>query len=216
LPRTEKSSICDLQGLSASISGCRICVDAPHKSPLPHQPRPVAVLSATARLAIVGQAPGARVHATGIPFNDPSGDRLRDWMQVSCETFYDASRVAIVPMGFCFPGHDRNKSDLPPRTECRAYWHDLIFDAMPQLEVIVCIGAYAQAYHLPRLGFGYKRPAAVTAIVANWREYHTGSPKIIALPHPSWRNTGWLRKNPWFETDVLPVLRAEVRKTTST
>ena len=143
-------------------------------------------------------------------FNDPSGDRLRDWMAIDRDTFYDTSRVAIVPMGFCFPGHDKNKGDLPPRPECRQSWHDRIFALMPQLEVILTIGAYAHAYHLPRLGQAYKRATPMTQTVANWPEYVTGVPKVFVLPHPSWRNTGWLKKNPWFETELLPVLRAEI------
>jgi uracil-DNA glycosylase len=200
----------ELQRLATDIAACRICRDAPLKSPLPHEPRPVVHLSATARILIAGQAPGARVHASGLPFDDPSGDRLRDWMQVGRETFYDQNMVAIVPMGFCFPGYDKNKSDLPPRPECRAHWHDRVFAAMPQVRVFLCIGGYAHHYHLPRLGFQHKRTEGVTQTVSNWRSFVTPENKVFVLPHPSWRNTSWLKKHPWFEDELLPVLRAEV------
>jgi len=195
--------------LGAAIAGCRVCVEEPVGRPLPHEPRPVAWLSPTARLAICGQAPGTRVHATGIPFNDPSGDRLRDWMGIDRETFYDRSRLAIVPMGFCFPGLDAKGGDLPPRRECRQTWHDRVFAAMPQIELILTIGQYAQAYHL-----GRDRKGSLTETVAAWREIWESerTPRILPMPHPSWRNTAWLKRNPWFEADVLPVLRAEVRR----
>ncbi|MCT8971103.1 uracil-DNA glycosylase family protein [Microbaculum marinisediminis] len=202
----------EIDRLASEIAACRICVDAPRGRPLPHEPRPVAWLSATARLAICGQAPGTRVHATGLPFNDPSGDRLRDWMGIGREAFYDRARIAIIPMGFCFPGLDANGGDLPPRRECAATWHDRIFAAMPQIELIVAIGQYAQAYHL-----GAARRRSLTETVAAWREIWDGqaSPRVLALPHPSWRNTAWLKRNPWFESDVVPVLRAEVARLTS-
>ncbi|MGE3244706.1 MAG: uracil-DNA glycosylase family protein [Beijerinckiaceae bacterium] len=199
-----------LGALVRKIEACRICRDDPAVTPLPHEPRPVVRPSATARLLIAGQAPGVRVHNSGLPFNDPSGDRLREWMQVDRETFYDASRIAIVPMGFCFPGHDKNKGDLPPRRECRATWHDAIFELMPQLEVVLAIGSHAHAYHMSRLGLPWQRGTPMNETVANWREYAAQRPAVFALPHPSWRNTGWLKKNPWFETDVLPQLRAAV------
>lgn len=166
-------------------------------------------LSPTARLCISGQAPGTRVHDTGLPFNDPSGDRLRAWMGISRDTFYDAERIAIVPMGFCFPGQDARRADLPPRAECRAAWHDRIFAAMPQIELVLAIGHYAQTYHL-----GPARRRSLTDTVAAWREIldRPAYPRILPLPHPSWRNTGWLKRNPWFERDVLPALREEVRQ----
>jgi uracil-DNA glycosylase len=197
--------------LTREIALCRICVERPADAPLPHEPRPVASLSATARLCICGQAPGTRVHETGLPFNDPSGDRLRAWMGVSRDTFYDAARIAIVPMGFCFPGRDHRGADLPPRTECRATWHDRVFAAMPQLELVLAIGQYAQAWHL-----GASRRGSLTGTVAAWREIldRPAQPRILPLPHPSWRNTGWLKRNPWFERDVLPALRQEVRRLT--
>lgn len=205
-------TVTEIDRLASEIAACRICVDNPSGRPLPHEPRPVAWLSATARLAICGQAPGTRVHATGLPFNDPSGDRLRDWMGIGREAFYDRARIAIIPMGFCFPGLDANGGDLPPRRECAATWHDRIFAAMPQIELIVAIGQYAQAYHL-----GAARRRSLTETVAAWREIWDGqaSPRVLALPHPSWRNTAWLKRNPWFESDVVPVLRAEVARLTS-
>ena len=137
-----------LNNLRQEIEACRICRDNPQSTPLPHEPRPVVRLSSTARLCIAGQAPGMRVHKSGIPFDDPSGDRLRNWMGIDREIFYDTSRLAIVPMGFCFPGYDAKKSDLPPRKECRNQWHDQIFELMPQIELVLVIGQYAQAYHM--------------------------------------------------------------------
>ena len=198
-----------LAHLGDEIGACRICVERPCGAPLPHAPRPVVRLSSTARIAICGQAPGTRVHASGIPFNDPSGDRLRDWMGVNREMFYDTARLAIVPMGFCFPGLDAKGGDLPPRRECVETWHDRIFEAMPQLELILVIGQYAHAYHL-----GSRRRKTLTETVGAWREVwgQPGACRHLPLPHPSWRNTGWLKRNPWFEADVLPVLRAEVQR----
>ena len=200
-----------LDRLTARIEACRICVESPIGEPLPHTPRPVVRLSSTARLCIAGQAPGLRVHKSGAPFTDPSGDRLRDWMGIGEDVFYDVSRLAIVPMGFCFPGYDAKKSDLPPRKECVKTWHDEIFQQMSQLELILVIGQYAQAYHM-----GDARRRTLTETVANWRETFNQdrNPKILPLPHPSWRNTGWLKKNPWFEDDVLPLLKAEVARLT--
>ncbi len=196
-----------LRKLAGEIDRCTICVDHPLGTPLPHIPRPVVRLSATARLCIAGQAPGLRVHESGKPFTDPSGDRLRDWMQVSDEEFYDSNRLAIVPMGFCFPGYDAKKSDLPPRRECVQAWHGRIFELMPQLELILVIGQYAQAYHM-----GDARRKTLTETVANWQETFNEDrhPKVLPLPHPSWRNTGWLKKNLWFDDQVLPILRREV------
>ncbi|MEM8813407.1 MAG: uracil-DNA glycosylase family protein [Pseudomonadota bacterium] len=196
-----------LDELSAAIAACRVCVEQPDGAPLPHKPRPVAYLSQTARICICGQAPGNKVHQSGVPFSDPSGDRLRDWMGVDKETFYDRSRVAIVPMGFCFPGLDAKGGDLPPRRECGRTWHDRIFQAMPPAGLVLIIGQYAQAYHL-----GAARKKTLTETVLNWRSYLDGASGQVrlVLPHPSWRNTAWLKRNPWFETEVLPVLRREV------
>jgi uracil-DNA glycosylase len=197
-----------IASLSRAISACRICRDAPTmRMPLPHEPRPVAVLSSTARLLIAGQAPGLRVHESGLPFDDASGNRLRDWMGVSREEFYDASRIAIVPMGFCFPGYDAKGSDLPPRRECAPAWRGQVMEAMPQIDTILVIGQYAASWHL-----GARRRDSVTETVRNWRDYFlvNDGPRMLALPHPSWRNTAWLKNNPWFETDLVPVLRRVV------
>jgi uracil-DNA glycosylase len=199
-----------LEALAARIRACRHCAEAP--APLPHAPRPVLRASPTARLLVASQAPGNLVNQTGIPFNDPSGERLRDWMGVDRDTFYDVSRIAIVPMGFCFPGNDAAGGDLPPRPECRRLWHDALFEEMPQVETVLAIGRYAQDYHFARLGHALPKTAGVSQTVARWREFQGEKPLIFPLPHPSWRNTGWLKKNPWFEEEVLPALRAEVAR----
>ena len=205
----QSDMVISISALSIKVGACRICYDTPIGKALPHAPRPVVQLSPTAKICIAGQAPGMRVHQTGIPFNDPSGDRLRDWIGVGREVFYDHNQIAIVPMGFCFPGYDKKGSDLPPRKECRIAWHDEIFAAMPQLELILVIGQYAQHYHL-----GSKRKKSVTETVAAAREIWNGpdAPRYLPLPHPSWRNTGWLKKNLWFEDEILPMLRQEVAK----
>lgn len=199
-----------LAGLAEGANACRVCVDAPLGKSLPHAPRPVARLSDTARLLIAGQAPGTRVHASGLPFTDPSGDRLRDWMGIDAATFYDPSRVSILPMGLCFPGPDAKGGDLPPRRECRMTWHDRIMAAMPQVELVLAIGQYAQAYHL-----GPLRRSGLTQTVADWREIVAetaarGGPVVLPLPHPSWRNNAWLKRHPWFEAELLPFLKAQV------
>lgn len=198
-----------LQTLLAEIRACRKCVDAPDGAPLPHAPRPVLRPSATARLAVCSQAPGTRVHASGMPFTDASGLRLREWMGVSETVFYDRARVAIVPMGFCFPGTDAKGGDLPPRKECAATWHRRLFAAMPQIELILLVGTYAQRWHL-----GARYAGSLTETVRRWRDYAQidGAVRYLPLPHPSWRNVGWLQRNPWFGEEVLPVLRAEVSR----
>jgi len=206
-----------LEKLASEIRACRICVERPESTALPHEPRPVVRLSATARICICAQAPGIRVHNSGLPFSDPSGDRLRDWMGIDEATFYDVSRVATVPMGFCFPGHDAKGGDLPPRAECARTWHDRIFEEMPHTEsgsanpskLLLIIGQYAHAYHL-----GPRRRKTLTETVRAWRDYLDGAGGLVrfALPHPSWRNAGWLKKNPWFEAELLPVLRKEVAR----
>jgi uracil-DNA glycosylase len=172
-------------------------------------PRPVFQASATARLFIASQAPGLRAHESGRPFDDRSGERLRDWMGVSREEFYDASRVAILPMGFCFPGYDAHGSDLPPRRECATLWRARFLAAMPSVELILCIGAYAQAWHL-----GTARAPSMTATVENWRHFLATDrgPRVVPLPHPSWRNTGWIKRHPWFEAELLPALRTEITR----
>jgi uracil-DNA glycosylase len=200
-----------LERLAAEIRACRICRDAPRGKPLPHAPRPVLVVSSTARLAICGQAPGTRVHASGIPFRDPSGDRLREWIGATPTTFYDPARVAIVPMGFCFPGLDAKGGDLPPRRECRQAWHARLFAAMPQLELILLVGLHAQRYHL-----GDRCAGSLTETVAGWRSHlaRPGLPRLFPLPHPSWRNNAWIVRHDWFPRELLPVLRAEVARLT--
>lgn len=199
----------DLEALTAAIRACRICRDAPLGRPLPHEPRPVIQVSPTARICVSGQAPGTRVHASGRPFDDRSGHRLREWMGVSADEFYDAARVAIVPMGFCFPGQDAKGGDLPPRRECRAHWHEALFPGLDRLELVLAIGQYAQAFHL-----GPDRRGSLRETVHAWRDIweRPVRPRVLPLPHPSWRNTGWLKKNPWFEIEVVPTLRAEVRR----
>lgn len=193
----EESSI---DAMRHEIAACRICRDHPQGKPLPHEPRPVVVLSSKARILIAGQAPGLRVHETGLPFNDASGNRLRQWLGVDRDQFYDPGKFAILPMGFCFPGYDARGSDLPPRRECAPAWRTGAVAAMPQVELIVCVGGYAQAWHL-----GLKAGAAMTQTVHDWRIHLQKG--VLPLPHPSWRNTGWMRKNPWFEAELVPELR---------
>src|SRR5262245_16475710 len=197
----------ELAALVAEIGGCRICRDAPQGLALPHEPRPVLRPSATARICISSQAPGARVHASGTPFTDPSGDRLRTWLALTPQEFYDQRRIAIVPMGFCFPGHDAVGGDLPPRRECARAWHARLFAAMPRLELILAVGSYAQRWHLDAAG-------AMTDTVRGWRAAlgSDARPRRVALPHPSWRNNAWLTANPWFEAELLPRLRRDIRK----
>ena len=197
----------DLSRLVTDIRACRLCRDGPGTRRLPHEPRPVVVASSSAKVLIAGQAPGTRVHATGLPFNDRSGDRLRDWMGVTRDDFYDADKFAIVPMGFCFPGQDAKGGDLPPRRECARAWRSRLIDLMPQVELVLAIGLYAQTWHL-----GEARWANLTETVADWRTIfmRNAIPRVLPLPHPSWRNTAWLKRNPWFEAELLPVLRREI------
>lgn len=197
----------DLGALVDHIARCRICRDAPRGTPLPHEPRPVLRPSATARLLIAGQAPGTRVHASGLPFTDPSGDRLRDWMGVTKDAFYDTTRIAIVPMGFCFPGHDAHGGDLPPRRECAPAWRARVMAAMPAVDLVLAIGRPAQLWHL-----GGDARSSLGETVAAWRDIleRPTCPWVMPLPHPSWRNSGWLKRHPWFEADVVPALRRMV------
>jgi uracil-DNA glycosylase len=199
----------ELNDVLAAIRACRYCVEAPQGNPLPHEPRPVLRASATARLAVCSQAPGTRVHASGRPFTDPSGERLRTWMGVTPDEFYDEARVAIVPMGFCFPGQDAKGGDLPPRRECARLWHRTLFAVLPQIELVLAVGAYAQAFHL-----GEDKGKTLQETMLRWREHlkSGGLPRVLPLPHPSWRNNAWLKRNPWFEAALLPVLRREVRR----
>jgi uracil-DNA glycosylase len=197
-----------LSPLVQSYHACRICKDAPrHGGPLPHEPRPIIQASVSARLCIAGQAPGTRVHASGRPFTDPSGQRLRDWMGIGEDVFYDPARLAIVPMGGCFPGLDAKGGDLPPRRECAEEWRVKLFAELRHIRLVILLGQYAMRWHL-----GDQMGESLTATVADWRRiYESASePRLLPLPHPSWRNNGWLRANPWFERDVLPVLRREV------
>jgi len=195
--------------LVARIRACRVCRDAPSGKRMPHEPRPVLRVSRTARIAICGQAPGARVHTSGVPFTDPSGDRLRDWMGVSTEEFYDVARIAIVPMGFCFPGNDAKGGDLPPRKECAPLWRAEVLGTLKRLQLALLVGGYAQLWHLGREATA----GGLTGTVENWRAIlAAGSrPAFLPLPHPSWRNTGWLKKHPWFEAELVPELRQRVR-----
>ncbi len=187
-----------LDSILKRIRACRIC-----EKHLPDGVRPIIRASKTARLAIVSQAPGIRVHNTGLSFNDPSGDRLRDWLGIDRETFYDERRIAIVGMAFCFPGHDAHGGDKPPRRECSATWHETLFAALPDFPLTLLIGSYALNWHL-----GDRVKANMTETVRAWREY---TPRHIPLPHPSWRNNGWIKKNPWFESELLPYLRRRVK-----
>ena len=201
-------SAASLNRLVQEIRACRVCRDAPSGKALPHEPRPVLRVSATARIGVFGQAPGTRVHASGVPFTDPSGVRLRSWMGVTDEEFYDCARIAVVPMGFCFPGQDAKGGDLPPRRECAPLWRTRLLTALPRLEVVLLAGRYAIGWHL-----GREAGADVSAAVADWRRItqETSAPEFWPLPHPSWRNNAWLKKNRWFEEQLVPALRARVR-----
>lgn len=209
-------SVKAVAALSDQIKKCRICHDAPlFQPPMAVEPRPVCIISSNARIVIAGQAPGMRVYNTGIPFNDPSGDRLRDWLGIDRDTFYNPDNFAIVPMGFCFPGYDKNGGDLPPRKECALTWHDRIYEVMPQIDVVLAIGQYAQKYHL-----GTLRKRNLTETVKAWRDYiknpHLSGELqgkiVIPLPHPSWHNNNWIKKNEWFSSDLLPFLKDLVHK----
>jgi uracil-DNA glycosylase len=188
-----------VERLTAEIAACRACADRFAATATAHAPRPVTRLSATARILIVGQAPGARVHASGLPFDDPSGDRLRGWMGVDREIFYDRARIAIAPMAFCFPGYDAKGSDLPPPPQCARLWRARVMAAMPQIRFTLLVGGYAQRWALGR--------GPVTQTARDWRAHW---PAALPTPHPSWRNTGWLKRNPWFEAEAVPALRARV------
>ena len=199
----------ELEAVLAAIRACRHCLESPQGKPLPHEPRPVLRASRTAKLGVCSQAPGTKVHLSGTPCTDRSGDRLREWMGVTPEEFYDESRVAIVPMGFCFPGQDENGADLPPRKECLRLWHPKLFAALPQLELVLAVGTYAQHFHL-----GVNAGATLQETMLSWRTHfkRRERPRVLPLPHPSWRNNAWLRNNSWFESELLPVLRREVRR----
>lgn len=187
--------------LTQNIQACRICADRFVATDSAHQPRPVTWFRPTARILIAGQAPGMRVHQSGRPFTDPSGDRLRDWIGVDETTFYDRDRIAIVPMAFCFPGY-RKGADLPPPPICARTWRQRVLAHLGSVDLTLLVGGHAQKWHL-------SSTLNVTDQTKAWRDH---APAVFPLPHPSWRNTAWLKKNPWFETDLLPALRSRVQE----
>jgi len=187
-----------LHRLLRKVRACTVCT-----AHLPFPPRPVVRAGSTARLLIVGQAPGTRVHATGIPWNDPSGDRLRQWLNLTREEFYDEARIAIVPTGFCYPGRGPG-GDLPPRPECAPLWHPKLRAALPDIQLTLLIGSYAQAYYLGRRAKG-----SLADTVQAWQDY---LPAFLPLPHPSPRNIRWFKTHPWFDAEVVPELRSRVAK----
>jgi uracil-DNA glycosylase len=184
-----------LESLLTEVRACSLCAEQ-----LPLGPRPVLQIHRSARILIAAQAPGRKVHETGLPFNDTSGDRLRTWLGISREVFYDDRQIALVPMGFCFPGTGKS-GDFPPRPECAATWRSPLLAHLQELQLTLVIGQYAQAYHLPKAG------KTLTEVVRNWQKYW---PQIMPLPHPSPRNNIWLKRNPWFEAELLPPLRDRV------
>lgn len=186
--------------LLQSVRQCRIC-----EAFLPLGPRPVLQADPAARILIAGQAPGRRVHEGGVPFDDPSGDRLRDWLDISRDVFYDASQVAILPMGFCYPGTGKS-GDLPPRPECAEAWRQPLLDSLRSVRLTLIIGQYAQKWHLP------SNRGNLTDTVRRWADF---GPAVIPLPHPSPRNNIWLKKNPWFEKELLPRLKTAVKSALS-
>ncbi len=188
--------------LAERIAGCRLCAGRFAATATAHAPRPVVWFRPQARVLIAGQAPGLRVHEVGRPFADPSGVRLRDWLGLGEAEFYDRDRIAVVPMAFCFPGYDAKGADLPPPPLCARTWHAQVMGALPDLRLRILVGGHAHRWHL-----GTRE--GVTATVRRWRDL---APGVVPLPHPSWRNTAWLTSNPWFATDLLPVLRATVRE----
>lgn len=191
-----KDSCSSLDSLLADVRACRAC--APH---LPLGPRPIVRAGADARILIVGQAPGARVHASGIPWDDASGDRLRNWLGIDAATFHDESRFAIIPMGFCYPGRG-NGGDKPPRRECAQLWLDSLLGKLPDIQLTLLIGQYAQRHFL-----GARRKASLTETVRAWREY---APAFVPLPHPSPRNQPWFQRHAWFESEMLPMLHERI------
>jgi uracil-DNA glycosylase len=192
----------DKLSLISRIRDCDLCAERFAATATAHEPRPVVWFRPGARIVIIGQAPGLRVYQSGRPFTDPSGDRLREWLGLDESTFYDRDRVAIVPMAFCFPGYTAAKADLPPPPICARTWQHEVTDYLRGAALTVLVGSYAQRWHL-----GVK--TSVTDTVSGWRAH---APQTFPLPHPSWRNSGWLKKNPWFATDLLPALRTEVQK----
>lgn len=183
-----------IQSLLKSIKACRVCEEF-----LPLAPKPILQISSTARLLITGQAPGTIAHETGITFNDKSGDRLRSWLDIDRDTFYDKSKIAIVPMGFCYPGRLERGGDKPPRPECAPLWRDKILALFPNIQLTLLVGSYAQNYVLGK--------GSLTARVRNFQDY---LPEYFPLPHPSWRTLAWAKKNPYFENEILPTLREQI------
>ncbi len=192
-----------LTDLLARVRACRICEDQ-----LEHGVRPVLQIGERARILIAGQAPGRRVHETGVPFDDASGDRLREWMGVSRQTFYDPARIAILPMGFCYPGTG-SAGDLPPRPECAAEWRTQLLARLESRRLTLVVGAYAARWHLQRGVGGMRANTGLTELVRSWEAF---APQVVPLPHPSPRNNVWLARNPWFEREVLLHLRRRVRE----
>lgn len=188
-----------LDAVLHEIRACRAC--APE---LAHEPRPVVRVSQSTRLLICGQAPGRRVHESGLPFDDPSGERLRGWMGIDRATFYGHPAIGVAAMAFCFPGTDPKGGDYPPMTRCAQLWRPRLLAGLPNVELTLLVGSYAQAWALKG-----RAKASMTETVRAWREY---LPQYLPLPHPSWRNTGWLRKNPWFDAEITPFLQARVRE----
>lgn len=187
-----------MEPLVSDIRSCQLCAERFSRTATQHRPRPVPWFRAGAPILICGQAPGARVHKSGRPFTDPSGDRLRAWMGIGENVFYDKSKVAVLPMAFCFPGYDAKGSDLPPPTMCARTWHGRVIEALGQPRLMLLVGGYAQKWHL-------RTQQNVTDCVRGWQSL---APDVFPLPHPSWRNTGWLKKHPWFEAELLPKLQA--------
>jgi uracil-DNA glycosylase len=190
-----------LNRMLTEIRRCSVC--AAHLS---YGPRPIVQAAAEARIVIIGQAPGSKVHESGVPWQDQSGDRLREWTGLDENVFYDPARVALIPMGFCYPGAAKG-ADLPPRPECAPLWHERLLRLLPNIGITLLVGIHAQAYYL--------RSAAQTTMTETVRNFAAFGPGRFPLPHPSWRSTGWMRRNPWFEADVLPALRERVRSTLS-
>lgn len=196
------------EALARRIRECRICAEAFAATPTAHAPRPVLQISATARVGVAGQAPGWRAHCAGRPFDDPSGVRLRGWLGVDEATFWDPARFAILPMGFCFPGHDAKGGDLPPPRICAQTWRAELMALHPRLELIVLLGRAAIDWSLGAEARGRKLPD----LAAEWRARLSAPqrPRMVAAPHPSWRNTAWLKRHPWFEAEAVPALRQAV------
>ena len=196
--RGDERVVRNLDAVLDEIRACRACAGV-----LPHTPRPVVRVFAETRLLICGQAPGRRVHESGLPFTDPSGDRLRDWMGVDYQTFYADRRIGVAAQAFCYPGTAPKGGDRPPPTRCADLWRPQLLEALPRMALTLLVGGYAQAWAL-----GGRAGRNMTETVRAWRDH---APDVLVLPHPSWRNTAWLRKNPWFEAEVVPYLRERVR-----